>query len=93
MARGRFNGRGLELPTSCIGSLPHTDPSKAVDLVLEKLTSIPFWPQLPNRGFSENMYAQYATRSRGPHRQRAEEGAGRPARLRSRGDLHGHSVG
>lgn len=47
---------------SCIGSLPHTDPSKAVDLVLEKLTSIPIWPQLPNRGFSENMYAQYATR-------------------------------
>mgnify|MGYP001019737015 FL=1 len=47
---------------SCIGSLPHTDPSKAVDLVLEKLTSIPIWPQLPNRGFGENMYAQYATR-------------------------------
>lgn len=47
---------------SCIGSLPHTDPSRAVDLVLEKLTSIPIWPQLPNRGFSENMYAQYSTR-------------------------------
>jgi len=47
---------------SCIGSLPHTDPVRAVDLVLEKLTSIPIWPQLPNRGFQENMYAQYATR-------------------------------
>ena len=47
---------------SCIGSPPHTDPKKAVDLVLEKLTSIPMWPQLPNRGFQENMYAQFATR-------------------------------
>jgi len=46
---------------SCIGSLPHTDPIKAVDLVLEKLTAVPFWPQLPNRGFWENMYIQYAT--------------------------------
>ncbi|HOQ26741.1 MAG TPA: hypothetical protein PLF76_08380 [Methanomassiliicoccaceae archaeon] len=46
----------------CIGSLPHTDPARAVDLVLEKLTSIPIWPQLPNRGFQENMYAQFATR-------------------------------
>jgi methionine synthase II (cobalamin-independent) len=45
---------------SCIGSLPHTDPIKAVDLVLEKLTHIPFWPQLPSRGFRENMYIQYA---------------------------------
>ncbi len=42
--------------------MPHTDPVRAVDLVLEKLTSIPIWPQLPNRGFQENMYAQYATR-------------------------------
>lgn len=49
------------LPT-CIGSLPHTDPAKAVDLILDKLTAIPFWPQLPRRGFQENMYIQYATR-------------------------------
>lgn len=45
---------------SCIGSLPHTDPVKAVDFVLDKLTTIPFWPQLPRRGFQENMYIQYA---------------------------------
>ena len=45
---------------SCIGSLPHTEPAKAVDFVLEKLTSIPFWPQLPRTGFRENMYIQFA---------------------------------
>ncbi len=47
------------LPT-CIGSLPFTDEKEAVDLVLAQLSSIPFWPQLPKKGFRENMYAQYA---------------------------------
>jgi methionine synthase II (cobalamin-independent) len=46
----------------CIGSLPHKDPAKAVDLVLANLKHIPFWPQLPAMGFGENMYAQYAFR-------------------------------
>jgi hypothetical protein len=45
---------------SCIGSLPHTDPVKAVDFVLDKLKIIPFWPQLPRAGFRENMYIQFA---------------------------------
>ncbi len=45
---------------SCIGSLPHTDPRRAVDLVLDKLKFIPFWPQLPRIGFRENMYIQFS---------------------------------
>jgi len=45
---------------TCIGSLPHTSPKEAVDLVLDQLTEMPFWPQLPGKGFNENMYAQYA---------------------------------
>lgn len=45
---------------TCIGSLPFIDPGVAVDLVLEKLQKIPFWPQLPGRGFNENMYAQFS---------------------------------
>lgn len=45
---------------SVIGSLPHTDPAAAVDLIIKELTIIPTWPQLPNRGFKENMYVQYA---------------------------------
>ncbi len=44
----------------CIGSLPYLDPAKAVDVVLEHLQRIPFWPQLPSIGFQENMYAQYS---------------------------------
>jgi len=42
-----------------IGSLPCTDPAKAVDLVLEKLVTVPTWPQLPQVGFQENMYVQF----------------------------------
>ncbi len=45
---------------SVIGSLPHTDPAKAVDLIVDSLRTIPTWPQMPNIGFKENMYAQYA---------------------------------
>jgi len=42
-----------------IGSLPCTDPAKAVDLILEKLVAVPTWPQLPQVGFQENMYVQF----------------------------------
>lgn len=43
-----------------VGSLPHTDPKKAVDLVLEAFEDqMPFWPQLPRRSFCENMYVQF----------------------------------
>ena len=43
-----------------IGSLPLEDPAEAVDLVLAHLPEIPFWPQLPRRGFREQMVPQYA---------------------------------
>ena len=48
------------LPTG-IGSLPHRDPSTACSAVLASFDGIPFWPQLPARGFGENMYAQFAS--------------------------------
>jgi methionine synthase II (cobalamin-independent) len=41
------------------GSLPHTDPSVACQLVLDTL-DIPTWPQLPRRSFLENMYVQFS---------------------------------
>jgi methionine synthase II (cobalamin-independent) len=47
------------LPTM-IGSMPHTDPSKACSQVIRFLKDIPAWPQLPNRTFLENMYVQYS---------------------------------
>jgi methionine synthase II (cobalamin-independent) len=47
---------------TCIGSLPHKDPAKALDLVISSLRELPFWPQLPALGFGENMYAQFSTK-------------------------------
>jgi len=47
------------LPT-IIGSMPHTDPQAACELVSHYLRDIPTWPQLPRRSFRENMYAQYS---------------------------------
>jgi len=47
------------LPT-IIGSMPHTDPSQACSLVTHYLKEIPAWPQLPQRSFRENMYAQFS---------------------------------
>jgi len=47
------------LPTA-IGSMPHTDPVEACSQVTRYLKDIPAWPQLPNRAFLENMYAQYS---------------------------------
>ncbi len=47
------------LPTA-IGTMPHTDPVEACSQVARYLKDIPAWPQLPNRAFLENMYAQYS---------------------------------
>ncbi|MGD2205759.1 MAG: methionine synthase [Anaerolineae bacterium] len=48
-----------ELQSLAAGSLPHTDPQAACQLVLETL-DIPTWPQLPRRSFLENMYIQFS---------------------------------
>ncbi len=49
------------LPTM-VGSLPHHDPRVACERVLQYLSAIPAWPQLPRRSFRENMYAQFGER-------------------------------
>jgi hypothetical protein len=43
-----------------VGSVPHTDPRIAVELVIETTPEIPAWPQLPRRSFLENMYVQFS---------------------------------
>ncbi len=43
-----------------IGSVPHTDTERALDLVCSNFPEIPYWPQLPRRDFRENMYAQFS---------------------------------
>ncbi len=42
--------------TTAMGIMPHTNVDRALDLVLE--LDIPFWPQLPNISFYEDMYVQ-----------------------------------
>ena len=52
----KIKGRFL---TTGIGSLPYTDASESARITCAKF-DIPFWPQLPKRGFKENMYVQFA---------------------------------
>jgi hypothetical protein len=42
--------------------LPHTDITKAWDLVLQRFPHIPGWPQLSRRSYLENMYVQFSER-------------------------------
>lgn len=57
---------GVSLPrippgmTLAIGSMPHKDPDRAVDLILDACPQAPCWPQLPSLGFQENMWAQFS---------------------------------
>jgi hypothetical protein len=45
---------------TAIGSLPLSDPAKAVDLVLATIPEAPIWPQLPRLGINEHMEIQYS---------------------------------
>jgi len=44
---------------TAIGSLPHRDPARACEVVLEALPSVPHWPQLPARDPREDMIRQF----------------------------------
>ena len=66
----RMGGRGAGLKlhmsfnpkflSTAVGSLPHTDPAKAVDVVLASIPEAPIWPQLPRLGINEQMEVQYS---------------------------------
>ncbi|MBP7734639.1 MAG: hypothetical protein KA369_01575 [Spirochaetes bacterium] len=43
-----------------IGSFPHGEAAEACRLVFDTLKRIPAWPQLPRRGFFEDMNAQFS---------------------------------
>ena len=62
-----MNGTGTEkdapLPlcaTLAIGTLPHQDTNRAVDLMIAMNPECPAWPQLPRIDFRESMYVQFA---------------------------------
>ena len=46
--------------TTMIGSLPHTSFDEAFRLIEKYPLTIPVWPQLPKRAFSETMVPQYS---------------------------------
>jgi hypothetical protein len=48
------------LATTGIGSVPFTDPEETVALVLETMPQIPYWPQMVQLGYLEDMAAQAA---------------------------------
>ncbi len=45
---------------TAIGSMPHTDPAKAVEVVFGAIPNIPVWPQLPKISLHEQMEIQYS---------------------------------
>jgi len=45
---------------TAIGSLPHPDPDRAVEIVLKAMPEAPIWPQLPKLGLREQMEIQYS---------------------------------
>ena len=58
----RTGGDDVYLPRcakTLIGSLPHTDPERAVELVLNHLDEIPIFPELPRRGLLEEMIGSH----------------------------------
>lgn len=59
---------------TAVGSMPHTDPRRACQIVGRHLPELPAWPQLPRLSFMENMYVQY---SEGLPWARVDEGAER----------------
>ena len=52
-----FDPQGL---ATAIGSMPHTNPSDACDIILNAIPEIPLWPQLPNADFREEMEIQFS---------------------------------
>ncbi len=54
----------MDLKPKCtalaIGSMPHAEPGRALDVIFHALPNAPFWPQLPKRGLREQMEIQYS---------------------------------
>ncbi len=54
----------MSIKTKCIataiGSLPYSEPGKALDLILASIPDAPIWPQLPRLGLNEQMEVQYS---------------------------------
>jgi hypothetical protein len=45
---------------TAVGSMPHRDAAKALDVVLATIPEAPIWPQLTGRGWNEQMEVQFS---------------------------------
>jgi len=45
---------------TAIGSMPHKDVSRALDVIFDAIPEAPIWPQLSARGLNEQMEVQYS---------------------------------
>ena len=59
---------------TAIGSFPHQDAERALDIILASIPEAPVWPQLPRLGITEQMDTQYCE---GMPRARIDRGKGR----------------
>jgi hypothetical protein len=54
----------MTIKTKCIataiGSFPHTEPGRALDIVFDSLSDAPVWPQLPKLSLNEQMEIQFS---------------------------------
>lgn len=52
-------GERLTLKATAVGSLPHSNPDDALELIFNNFREIPFWPQLGSIDRKEDMIIQY----------------------------------
>jgi len=45
---------------TAIGSMPHPDPARALEVIFAAIPEAPIWPQLPKLGLREQMEIQYS---------------------------------
>ncbi|MCQ2052775.1 MAG: hypothetical protein MJZ03_02405 [archaeon] len=53
--------------TTLVGSQPYTNSVEAVDKILDGRIACPSWPQLPTRGYKEDMFVQTGVHLPGVH--------------------------
>jgi hypothetical protein len=53
-------GPSVKFLATAIGSFPHDDPGRALDVIFSSIPDAVVWPQLPKLGLTEQMEIQYS---------------------------------
>ncbi len=53
-------GSSVKFLATAIGSFPHDDPGRALDVIFSSIPDAVVWPQLPKLGLTEQMEIQYS---------------------------------